>query len=111
MAKRIEDLRSQRWFAPDNMRAFAHRQRTQQTGYKRSDFMNRPVIGIINTWSDISTCHTHLRERVPVCQRRHHSRWRLSIGNASYVTWRSDGEANHHDVPKFPCDGNRRTAS
>lgn len=63
MAKRIEDLRSQRWFAPDNMRAFAHRQRTQQTGYKRSDFMNRPVIGIINTWSDISTCHTHLRER------------------------------------------------
>ena len=63
MVKRIEDLRSQRWFAPDNMRAFAHRQRTQQTGYKRSDFMNRPVIGIINTWSDISTCHTHLRER------------------------------------------------
>ncbi|MEO9653987.1 L-arabinonate dehydratase [Marinomonas sp.] len=63
MAKQIEDLRSQRWFAPDNMRAFAHRQRTQQTGYKRSDFMGRPVIGIINTWSDISTCHTHLRER------------------------------------------------
>jgi dihydroxy-acid dehydratase len=45
------------------MRAFAHRQRTQQTGYKRSDFMGRPVIAIINTWSDISTCHVHLRER------------------------------------------------
>ena len=25
--------------------------------------MGRPVIGIINTWSDISTCHSHLRER------------------------------------------------
>lgn len=63
MAKKLEQLRSQRWFAPDNMRAFAHRQRTQQTGYKRSDFMGRPVIAIINTWSDISTCHVHLRER------------------------------------------------
>ena len=63
MTKSIKSLRSQRWFAPDNMRAFAHRQRTQQTGHKREDFMNCPVIGIINTWSDISTCHVHLRER------------------------------------------------
>ena len=56
-------LRSQRWFEPDTMRGFAHRQRTQQTGYKSSDFNGRPVIGIINTWSDISTCHVHLRDR------------------------------------------------
>jgi dihydroxy-acid dehydratase len=45
------------------MRAFAHRQRTQQTGFKRTDFMGRPVIAIINTWSDISTCHAHLRDQ------------------------------------------------
>lgn len=45
------------------MRAFAHRQRIQQTGHKREDFQDRPVIAIINTWSDISTCHAHLRER------------------------------------------------
>lgn len=63
MTKSIDLLRSQRWFAPDNMRAFAHRQRTQQTGRKRADFEGRPVIVIINTWSDISTCHVHLRER------------------------------------------------
>lgn len=63
MTKKIEQLRSQRWFAADSMRAFAHRQRTQQTGYKRSDFMGRPVIAIINTWSEISTCHVHMRER------------------------------------------------
>lgn len=63
MSKPVESLRSQRWFSPDNMRAFAHRQRTQQIGYKPEDFRNRPVIAIINTWSDISTCHAHLRER------------------------------------------------
>ena len=61
--KRIEDLRSQRWLSGDGMRTFSHRARLAQVGWNRSDFMNRPVIGIINTWSDISTCHSHLRER------------------------------------------------
>ena len=61
--KRIEELRSQRWFAGDTLRNFTHRARLAQVGWNRSDFMGRPVIGIINTWSDISTCHSHLRER------------------------------------------------
>ena len=61
--KTIESLRSQRWLAGDSMRTFSHRARLAQTGWNRSDFMDRPVIGIINTWSDISTCHSHLRER------------------------------------------------
>ncbi len=61
--KRIEDLRSQRWLAPDTMRGFSHRARLAQTGWNRDDYLGRPVIGILNTWSDISTCHSHLRER------------------------------------------------
>jgi len=60
---RIAQLRSQRWLAGDSMRIFSHRARLAQTGWNRGDFMGRPVIGIINTWSDISTCHSHLRER------------------------------------------------
>jgi dihydroxy-acid dehydratase len=32
-------------------------------GYDRTDFGGKPVIGIINTWSDINACHGHLRER------------------------------------------------
>ena len=56
-------LRSERWFSDTTMRAFAHRQRLSQAGYNRDDFMGRPVIAIVNTWSDISTCHTHLRDR------------------------------------------------
>ena len=61
--KNITELRSQRWLAGDGMRTFSHRARLAQVGWNRSDFMDRPVIGIINTWSDISTCHSHLRER------------------------------------------------
>lgn len=56
-------FRSSRWFLPNTMRAFAHRQRALQMGFRKKDFMNKPIIGIINTWSDLSTCHGHLRER------------------------------------------------
>lgn len=59
----LESLRSQRWLARDDMRSFAHRQRLQQMGLRRDEFLNRPVIAIINTWSDLSPCHAHLRER------------------------------------------------
>lgn len=57
------DLRSRRWFELDSMRGFAHRQRLQQTGLRREDFMGRPVVGIINTHSDLATCHSHLKQR------------------------------------------------
>ncbi len=59
----LESLRSQRWLAADDMRSFAHRQRLQQRGLRREEFLGRPVIAIINTWSDLSPCHAHLRER------------------------------------------------
>jgi dihydroxy-acid dehydratase len=65
----IESLRSQRWFAKDDIRGFAHRQRMQQQGLKREEFMGRPVIGIINTWSELSPCHAHLRDRANAIKR------------------------------------------
>ena len=70
MARRsIEDLRSQRWYGASDMRGFAHRQRTQQMGLRREEFMGKPVIGIVNTWSDLSPCHAHLRERAEAVKR------------------------------------------
>lgn len=51
------------------MRGFAHRQRTQQMGLRREDFLGRPVIAIINTWSEMSPCHIHLRERAQAVKR------------------------------------------
>lgn len=67
--KELSELRSQRWFASDDMRGFAHRQRTQQMGMRREEFMGRPVIGIINTWSEMSPCHSHLRDRAEAVKR------------------------------------------
>jgi dihydroxy-acid dehydratase len=67
--KRPEDLRSFRWFGPDTMRAFSHRSRMKQSGFRQEDFTGRPVIAIINTWSEINPCHAHLRERAEAVKR------------------------------------------
>jgi dihydroxy-acid dehydratase len=62
-------LRSQRWFADAGMRGFAHRQRAQQMGLRREDVLGKPCIAIVNTWSDLSPCHAHLRERAESVKR------------------------------------------
>ena len=63
MTKRPEDLRSARWFAPDDLRSMGHRSRAMQMGLSDKDWDGKPVIAIINTWSDLSPCHHHLRDR------------------------------------------------
>ena len=65
----LESLRSQRWLDKDDVRSFAHRQRLQQRGLRREEFLGRPVIAIVNTWSDLSPCHSHLRERAEAVRR------------------------------------------
>jgi dihydroxy-acid dehydratase len=61
--KKPEDLRSHRWFGVQDLRSFGHRSRLRQIGYDAEDWAGKPVIGIINTWSDINACHAHLRAR------------------------------------------------
>ena len=56
-------LRSDRWFAPDDLRSFGHRSRMMQLGYAEEEFRGKPLIGILNTWSEINSCHGHFRER------------------------------------------------
>ena len=69
MTKTLADLRSRRWFAASDMRAFAHRQRIQQMGLRREDVLSKPIVAIVNTWSDLSPCHAHLRERAESVKR------------------------------------------
>ena len=59
-----EDLRSNRWFAPDDLRSFGHRSRARQMGYDERDWKDKPVIAILNTWSDINPCPAHFKQRV-----------------------------------------------
>jgi dihydroxy-acid dehydratase len=67
--KKPEELRSHRWYGARDLRSFGHRSRTAQMGYDRSDYAGKPVIAIINTWSDINPCHTHFKVRVEEVKR------------------------------------------
>ena len=62
--KTYRDLRSYRWFGVDDLRSFGHRSRAMQMGYAAQDWAGKPVIGIVNTWSDINQCHAHFKDRV-----------------------------------------------
>ncbi len=61
--KTAADLRSARWFMPDDLRSFGHRSRLMQMGLAPEDWEGRPVIGILNTWSELNPCHLHFRQR------------------------------------------------
>lgn len=61
--KKPEELRSYRWLGPDNLRGFGHRSRAMQMGYAPEEWTDKPIIGIINTWSDVQPCHAHFRAR------------------------------------------------
>jgi dihydroxy-acid dehydratase len=51
------------------MRGFGHRSRIRQLGFTPEDFAGKPVIAILNTWSEINPCHSHLRERAEAVKR------------------------------------------
>src|SRR6201987_1219363 len=61
--KSEKSLRSYRWYGPDDLRSFVHRSRAAWWVCVHEDSEGKPVIAIINTWSDMNPCHSHLRER------------------------------------------------
>ncbi|WP_345665995.1 L-arabinonate dehydratase [Streptomyces venetus] len=67
--KRPEDLRSHQWYGTEGLRTFSHRARTRQLGYLPEEHLGKPVIAILNTWSDINPCHVHLRDRAQAVKR------------------------------------------
>ncbi len=67
--KTPETLRSFRWYGVADLRSFGHRSRTKQMGYAEADWKGKPVIGILNTWSDINPCHQHFRIRAEEVKR------------------------------------------
>ncbi|MEE4597147.1 L-arabinonate dehydratase [Streptomyces sp. DSM 41524] len=67
--KRPDELRSHQWYGTDGLRSFSHRARTRQLGYLPEEHLGKPVIAILNTWSDINPCHAHLRDRAQAVKR------------------------------------------
>lgn len=54
--------RSQAWFGKDDRDGFMHRSWIKNQGYPHDEFDGRPVIGICNTWSELTPCNGHFRE-------------------------------------------------
>jgi dihydroxy-acid dehydratase len=63
------DLRSFRWFGRDDIRSWGHRSRARQSGFGAEDMVGKPIIAILNTWSDANPCHAHFRLRADEVKR------------------------------------------
>jgi dihydroxy-acid dehydratase len=60
--KKPRRLRSQEWFGKPDRDGFMHRSWMKGQGYPEDLFDGRPVIGICNTWSELTPCNGHFRE-------------------------------------------------
>jgi len=67
--KTLDELRSQRWFAAVGSIGAHKRRRIKQAGFTTEDFKDKPVIGILSTWSDFQTCHSHFPQRIEEIKR------------------------------------------
>src|SRR4029078_635302 len=67
--KAPDDLGSHIWYGVYDLRCSGHRSRTAQMGYTAEDYRGKPVIAIVNTWSDINPCHAHFKQRVEEVKR------------------------------------------
>ncbi len=67
--KTPQELRSHRWYGAQDLRSFGHRSRTKQMGYAAEDYQGKPVIGILNTWSEANPCHAHFKLRAEEVKR------------------------------------------
>lgn len=62
-------LRSYDWFGKDDKMGFVHRSWLRNQGYPDDYFRGRPVIGICNTWSELTPCNGHLRDFAEIVKR------------------------------------------
>jgi L-arabonate dehydrase len=62
-------FRSSEWFGPNDKGGFIHRSWTKNQGFPDHLFDGRPVIGICNTWSELTPCNAHFR-RIADCVKR-----------------------------------------
>ena len=67
--KTYAELRSARWMNAADLRSFGHRSRTKQMGFAAEDYAGKPVIAVLNTWSEMNPCHQHFRTRAEEVKR------------------------------------------
>src|SRR5712671_628388 len=106
-----EQLRSFRWFGPATMRGFSHRSRMKQLGHRQGDFVGKPVIAIVNTWSEINPCHAHLRERAEAVKRGVWQAGGFPVEIPAFSITETYMKAQPHALPQPSGNGYRRSAA
>ena len=61
-SKNEKGLRSQQWFGRKGKDGFIYRAWMKNQGYPDDELQGKPVIGICNTWSELTPCNGHFRE-------------------------------------------------
>lgn len=67
--KNEKKLRSAEWFGGSGKMGFVHRSWLRNQGYPDDYFQGKPVIGVCNTWSELTPCNGHLREFAEIVKR------------------------------------------
>jgi len=62
-------LRSRNWFGRNDLDGFVHRSWLKAEGFSDVVFDGRPVIGIANSWSELTNCNAHLRQAAEAVKR------------------------------------------
>lgn len=65
----MPELRSRKWFSPDNDTGFQHRAAMRAEGFSAAAIAGKPVIGVCNSWSELNNCNVHLRAVADVVKR------------------------------------------
>ena len=98
--------RSIQWFGRQDIYGFIYRSWVKNRGVPQDQFDGRPVIGICNTWSELTPCNTHFRvlaEHVRTAS----SRRAASRSNSRDVARRDAAQADRDALPQ-PCGDERR---
>ncbi|MFK3962335.1 IlvD/Edd family dehydratase [Ensifer adhaerens] len=61
MSDKKKELRSRHWYGGTDKDGFIHRSWMKNQGFPDHVFDGRPIIGICNTWSELTPCNSHLR--------------------------------------------------
>ena len=107
----MKKLRSESWFGRQDMHGFMYRSWMKRDGWPHDLFDGRPVIGICNTWSELTPCNSHFREIAESCETRRVGGRRFSAGVSRHVVGRNSIAAYCHAFPKFGEHGCRRVYS
>jgi L-arabonate dehydrase len=62
-------LRSQDWFGPTDLHGFIHRAWLKNQGWPDDLFEGKPIVGICNTWSELTPCNAHFRDLAEAVKR------------------------------------------